>query len=156
MWRTHSLGGVSFDMSSTLWIPWHHFLGKLICQTGGPAGWLWHGPVLLYFKVCGYVPHAPPFSLFTSVPLVCACLCVSDRPAVCLGTAPGFRQVNVPHVVGKTGGWEVMTWTCYGRSEFIFRIVFLCWSFVTETLHDIESDRARSFGKITCCSTLRN
>ncbi|KAM7367135.1 hypothetical protein PAMP_015059 [Pampus punctatissimus] len=30
----------------------------------------------------------------------------SDRPAVCLGTAPGCRQVSVPHVVDKTRGFK--------------------------------------------------
>lgn len=77
MWCTHSLGGVSLAMSSTLWIPWHHFLGKLICQTGGRAGWLWPGPVLLYFKASGYVPRTLPSLLFHLCVSVCACLCVS-------------------------------------------------------------------------------
>lgn len=79
---THSSGGVSLAKSSTLWIPWHHFLGKLICQTGGRAGSLWPGPVLLYFKACGYVPHTLPHSLFTSISL-CVRVCVCVNVSVC-------------------------------------------------------------------------
>lgn len=86
----HSLGGVSLAVSSTLWIPWHHFLGKLICQTGGRAGWLWPGPVLLYFKACGYVPHTLPSLPFHLCVSMCACvsLCVGFRQTSCL---PGHR-----------------------------------------------------------------
>lgn len=37
-------------------------LETLICQTGGQAGWLWPGPVLVYFEACGHVPHIVPLS----------------------------------------------------------------------------------------------
>lgn len=57
-------------------MPWHHFLGKLICQTGGWAGWLtWASPALFQgLWICPPYPPSLPFPLCVSV---CACLCVS-------------------------------------------------------------------------------
>lgn len=105
MCYTHSLGGVSLAVSATLWIPWHHFLGKthMLDRWPGRLTLTWANPAL--FQVLWICPSHPPSLPFHLCVCVCACLCVSasDRPAVCLGTVPVCRQVNVPHVADKTG-----------------------------------------------------